>query len=248
MHDSNEKITILNSVESTNNYAMRLVKNDEVKHGAAFFALEQTGGKGRLGRKWISEPGANIQVSFVTRMKWALLSEQFMLSVAAALSAIDLLKKYTDSEVFVKWPNDIFINDMKAAGILIENVVRGKVWQWAITGIGMNINQTRFPNDVGINKATSLAVETSNQFDVLQLTSELRAIFLNYLDNWHRGLHLHWMDSYNSQLYKSGQLVKLEYQNRIFESTIKGVTKEGKLITEDALEREWGLDEVKIRV
>lgn len=248
MHDSKEKFIILDSVESTNNYAMRLAKNGDAKHGFAVFAIDQTEGKGRLGRKWISEPGANVQLSLLTQMEWTSVASQFMLSVAAALSAVDLLKKYIESEVFVKWPNDIFINDRKAAGILIENVIRGSLWQWAVTGIGLNVNQTIFPLDPTLMKTTSLALETSRDFDVLQLAMEFRFIFLKYLEDWRRGLQLKWIEHYNSLLYKSGQLVRVEYGNRVFETTIKGVTKEGKLITVDALEREWDLDQVKIRI
>ncbi len=248
MHDSNEKIVVLDSVESTNNYAMSLVKNGEVGHGSAVFAYEQTGGKGRLGRQWITEPGASIHLSLLTRMEWASLAKQFMISVAASLSAIDLIAKYSDSEVFVKWPNDIFINDRKAAGILIENVIRGDLWQWAITGIGLNVNQTNFPLDPELKRTTSLGIETTQKFDVLQLASELRTIFLTYIESWREGLHEQWMERYNSRLYKAGQLVKLEYGNRVFETTITSVTNEGKLVTKDVFEREWDLDQVKIRL
>ncbi len=247
MHDSNEKIIVLDCVESTNNYAMSLAKNGEARHGTAVFAYEQTGGKGRLGRQWITEPGASIQLSILTQMEWASLAKQFMLSVAASLSTLDLIERYSDSEVFVKWPNDIFINDRKAAGILIENFIRGDLWQWAITGIGLNVNQTRFPLDQQLERTTSLAIETAHQFEVLQLASELRTFFLNYIENWREGLHEQWMERYNSRLYKAGQLVKLEYRNRVFEATIISVTKEGKLVTKDVFEREWNLDEVKIR-
>ena len=74
----------------------------------------------------------------------ALYHRQFQLSVAVALGCFDLFQKYAVSKSFIKWPNDIFINDSKAGGILIENVIKGKIWQWAVIGMGLNINQQNF--------------------------------------------------------------------------------------------------------
>ncbi len=104
--------------------------------------------KDRRGKQWISNKAENIILSVAIPMQWLPISRQFEISVAAALSCHDLFKKYVLANLFIKWPNDIFINDSKAGGILIENVIKGKIWQWAVIGIGLNINQEKFEDGI----------------------------------------------------------------------------------------------------
>lgn len=243
MSVSAEKIIILDSVDSTNNYAMGLIKKGSATHSTTVFAIDQTKGKGRRGRAWITEPGANVQFSIVTQMNWASLSDKFFVSMAASLSVARLIRNCCDIEAFVKWPNDIIINDKKAAGILIETVIQGASWQWAVTGIGLNVNQKKFSNE----KATSLSIETSRRFDVLLLAGELRNIFLSFLDDWKNGKYQSWLEDYNNRLFKRNQKVKLRSANRVFETLVKGVTREGRLQTEDSFEQEWDIDTAQIR-
>lgn len=240
---SPQKIIILDSVDSTNNYAMGLIRNGEANHGTGIFAYNQTGGKGRRGRQWISKPGANMQFSIVTQMAWASVEDKFLISMVAALSVLRLLDRHSITEAFVKWPNDIIINDKKAAGILIENVFRGTKWQWAVTGIGLNVNQTKF-SDL---KATSIALKTKKNFDVLQLSNELKEIFLTYIDDWKAGKKQSWLEDYNNRLFKRNEEVKLQTGNRIFKTKITGVSREGKLQTRDAFEQEWALETASIK-
>ncbi len=243
MSVSAEKIIIIDSVDSTNNYAMGLIKKGAATHSTTIFAIDQTEGKGRRGRAWITEPGANVQFSIVTQMNWATLSDKFFVSMAASLSVVRLIRNCCDIEAFVKWPNDIIINDKKAAGILIETVIQGASWQWAVTGIGLNVNQKKFSNE----KATSLSIETSRSFDVLFLAGELRNIFLSFLDDWKNGKYQSWLEDYNNRLFKRNQKVKLRSANRVFETLVKGVTREGRLQTEDSFEQEWDIDTAQIR-
>lgn len=233
---------ILNRVASTNNYAMGLIKTHQATHQMAVFAFDQTAGKGRMGKRWNSEPSANIHLSAITQMHWASLHHQFYLSIAAALSVAQLIEDYCGSEVFVKWPNDIIINDRKAAGILIENVIRGQLWQWAVTGIGLNVNQVHFENE----QATSLTIETSNTFDVLTLARELKAIFFSYVDAFENQQHAGWLETFNARLYKKNEITKVQAGSRVFETIIAGVTPNGKLITRDVIEQEWNPDSIRI--
>lgn len=241
---STEKIIVLDSVGSTNNYAMGLIQQGQATHGSSVFALEQISGKGRMGRTWNSGKGDNILLSVVTDMKWAFMQSQFLLSMVAALSVCELLEKNAPVKAFVKWPNDIYINDKKAAGILIENVVKGTLWQWAITGFGININQTDFKEELN---ATSLSLATHKNFDVLQLASDLKDTFLLKITEYQAGNEAAIVKAYNEKLHKRGETVKIQTNNRVFETRIKGVTKAGKLLTSDAFENEWDLDKVKIR-
>lgn len=238
-----KKIIILNSVDSTNNYAMGLVKKGEAADGQAVFAMEQTIGRGRQGRHWISEPGANLQISYIISMEWASMRDQFFLSMAVSLSVAELIMHCSKSEVFVKWPNDVIINDKKAAGILIENVIHGSLWQWAVIGIGLNVNQKKFGNI----KATSLAIETQKEFDVFEVARQLQTILHQNIRDMKKGLNSKLMKSYNQMLYKRNQKVKLKVGNRVFETVVIGVTEDGRLKTQDVFEQEWDLDTASIR-
>ena len=240
---SAEKIIVLDATGSTNNYAMGLISKGSAKDGTAVFALDQFAGKGRHEKSWDSEPGKNIVLSIVTQMQWASLFDQFQISIAAALSCVDLIRKYCDNKVFVKWPNDIFVNDSKAAGILIENVIQGTLWQWAVTGIGINVNQKIFSNDVN---AVSIKQLTGNDFDVLQLSLELRELFLQRMLLWKEGKN-DWIAEYNNALYGRGKKIRLQQGNVVFETMLQGVSEKGKLITSDSMVREWAFNEVSIR-
>ena len=124
-----KKLIILETVDSTNNYAMALVQNGSAESGCAVFSKEQTAGRGRRGKAWKSVASKNIMLSVIAEMQWLPVQQQFHLSMAAALGCVDFLSKYINKSIKIKWPNDIFVNDRKAGGILIENVVKGNLWQ-----------------------------------------------------------------------------------------------------------------------
>lgn len=238
-------ILILDSVDSTNNYAMALIQKGEIASGNAVFAMEQTNGKGRRGKYWKSDTGANIMISIVEQMQWLALSRQFELSVAVALSCYQLLAKDILANVFIKWPNDLFINDSKAGGILIENILHGTLWQWSVIGIGLNINQEDF--ETFNFKATSLKKTTGKTYDVLKLARELRLMILEKIDQLKSGKFGEMLEEYNDHLFARNKLVKLKKDNIVFETKIIGVSSSGQLITKDAFERRFNFDEVEFK-
>ena len=233
----------INSVASTNNYAMELVHKSLTQHGTVIFAHEQTAGKGQLGRQWHATKDENITVSVILNTSVLQIAQQFLLSMSIALAVNDFFKTYAGEESSVKWPNDLYWRDRKAGGILIENIVTGKEWQWAIAGIGININQTIF--DETVINAVSLKQITGKNFDPLELTKEL----CTRLDHRFRQLHINSrqsvVDAYNDILYKKGQKVSLKKNNIVFECLIKGVNEYGYLITESATEQLFNAGEVQ---
>lgn len=236
-------LLILDSVDSTNNYAMAMIQDGKAVDGTAVFACEQTGGKGRRGRQWISNKSDNIILSILTQMQWYAISQQFGLSVAVALGCFDAVSQYVPGKVSIKWPNDIFINDTKAGGILIENAIRGTLWQWAVIGIGLNINQEKFTGSAF--KATSLKVVTGDYFNVLQLSKELYESVLKRIDRLKEGAFDKMLEEYNQNLFAHDQLVKIKKGNTVFETTIKGVSAKGQLITVDKIRRHFNFDEIQ---
>ena len=230
------------TVDSTNNYAMAEVQKGAVEHGTAWFAYNQTAGKGQRGRIWNTLPGQNITMSVALNTSALPVSGQFYLIAAIAMAAHDLFGKYAGSETSVKWVNDVYWNDRKAGGILIENVLRGNNWQWAVAGIGININQTNFFDGVG--NAVSLKQITGKSFDVLALAKELHGCVINRFNMLlnDKGAIL---ADYNHVLYKRDLTARLRKDNIAFDAIIREVLPDGRLRVDEASWDSFGFGEIE---
>lgn len=155
---------------STNELAAEALKNSKVIEGTAFVAGNQTQGKGQRGNVWQSHPNQNILASYVYFPTFLKTDQQFYLIKAVSLAIKDLLDKYLIDKARIKWPNDIYINDLKITGILIESSTKGDYMGNSIIGIGMNVNQKQFENQVN---ATSIVLETGIGCNLEMLFSEL---------------------------------------------------------------------------
>lgn len=233
--------TILDTVDSTNNYAMQQVQDGLAKHGKAWFANEQTAGKGQRGKSWAGEKGKNIAMSLVLEPVKCEITSQFHLNALVALCAFECLKYHAGDEMKIKWPNDLLWRDRKAGGILIENKFQGKVWKWAVVGIGININQMGF--DKNLVNAVSLKQITSKNFDAVTLAKELHSLLMKKLAEAHTPDEI--LQQYNQHLYKINELVTLRKTGIKFDTVIKEVSAQGRLITVDAIEREFNFGEVE---
>lgn len=238
----------LQSVDSTNNYARQQIHAGLAQHGMAVFTHEQVAGRGQRGKAWTSEKGMNIALSIVIKPGSLQLNQQFQLSSCAALAVHDFFTKYAIDKVSIKWPNDLYWQDRKAGGILIESVigtsqpVNGK-WLWAIAGIGININQTIFPDY--LPNPVSLKQITGSDYKLVPLARELCQIFQHYYhelttEGFDRIYRL-----YNQHLYKINKPVRLRKDNRVFDALIKGINSSGKLMTQHAIEEEFDFGEVE---
>ena len=228
------------TVDSTNNYAMGLVHAGMAQHGAAVFAHEQTKGKGQRSKQWISSANENLILSVVVNPKLPT-SRQFLLSMCVAIASQKLVAGYAKENTKIKWPNDLYWCDRKAGGILIENIVQGAEWKWAIVGIGLNINQTSFGK---LSNAVSLKQITGKEFHTVALAKELLVL----LDEWFSQLINNperIVQEYQHHLYKQNESVRLKKGNRVFETIIRGVDENGLLVTESGLEEKFGVGEVE---
>jgi BirA family biotin operon repressor/biotin-[acetyl-CoA-carboxylase] ligase len=222
------------SVDSTNNYAMQQVKNGTAINGDVYFAFEQTAGKGQRNKKWLSVRGDNIIMSAVIDTRELLTKQQFILNMAAALSARELFNTYITEQIKIKWPNDIYFNDRKAAGVLIENIIRGKKWQFAIIGFGININQMIFPDT--LKNPVSLKQITGKNYNVIQLAKQLCSLLNKNLAHLFSGNENFILNKYNAQLYKRNEIVKFKQGSIIFSGLVKAVNNSGKLIVDTGIE------------
>jgi BirA family transcriptional regulator, biotin operon repressor / biotin---[acetyl-CoA-carboxylase] ligase len=232
----------LHTVDSTNNYAMGMVHAGMAHHGTTVFAKEQTKGRGQWQRSWVSEPEANIAMSFIIEPKALAISELFLLSKCAATAVQTLVDSYTHGDVRIKWPNDIYWRDRKAGGILIENILQGPEWRFAIVGIGINVNQVHFAGLEG--KAVSLRQITGKDYDPLVLANELCiAMEQQYQTLVHNKEAIRYQ--YQHNLYKAGETVKLRDRGRVFEATVKEVTDQGILVVQHSAEERYEIGEVE---
>jgi BirA family biotin operon repressor/biotin-[acetyl-CoA-carboxylase] ligase len=220
---------------------MGLVRAGMAQHGYTVFAHEQTKGKGQRNKNWFSEKGQNIAMSVVIDSQ-KLPSCMFLLSMAVAVSVYEFFNKYIDSEVKIKWPNDIYWRDRKAAGILIENVWQGSEWKFAIVGIGINVNQTSFAELSA--RAVSVKQITGKNFEPVILAQEVsRALNTKYQLLISEPSQI--VPLYKTHLYKLHQTVKLKKGTRIFDAEFRDVTEDGLMVVQHSIEERFAVGEVE---
>jgi len=232
----------LQQVDSTNNYATALAHAGMAQHGTAVLAHHQSKGKGQRNKSWEADAGKNITTSLIIQPQSLLPSEAFYLSMATAIGVKRFFNNYVKEEVAIKWPNDLYWRDRKAGGILIENILKGNTWKYAIVGIGVNVNQTNFTAHA--LRPVSLKQLTGKSYDIINLAKELYKFIEEALHQLYADKQSI-IDDYHFALYKRNQLVKLKKDSRVFEATIKGVTSTGELITEHGIEEHFQVGEVE---
>ena len=152
------EIIHISETNSTNNYLKELLQTQNVDEGTVVWADFQSAGKGQRGNGWESEAGKNILFSIVLFPGFIKAGEQFILSQIVSLAVANCLQEYTEG-ISIKWPNDIYWNDKKICGILLENTILEDNIGYSVAGIGININQENFrsdaPNPVSLKQITN---------------------------------------------------------------------------------------------
>lgn len=157
----NFDIIRLKETESTNTYAKALLHSGEpCAHFTLVYTENQTAGRGRLGRDWISQKGDTLCMSLIVPYP-----HNPAITLMSALGVYRTLTNFTDADIKIKWPNDLIINNKKICGILTESTDK-----YAVIGIGLNLNSTEFPEEIS-HKATSLRMITEKTYN-LENTAE----------------------------------------------------------------------------
>ncbi|MEI6821061.1 MAG: biotin--[acetyl-CoA-carboxylase] ligase [Bacteroidota bacterium] len=219
----------METVSSTNQYASETMKNELFPEGTVIWALNQTQGKGQKGNYWESEKGKNLLLSIILYPDYIKASSQFVLNKIISLGVAEFIQSLTKG-VSIKWPNDIYVDNKKIAGILIENRIMGDSIQSSIIGIGININQIKFISDAP--NPISLFNITNKEYELKECLQSL----CNYLNKWYGSLlrnEFELIDSSYLNLLKNYNIFsKYLYKGIEIEAQIKGVTEYGKLIIE----------------
>lgn len=237
------KIVKLDKTDSTNTWAAQ--HETELDKTTLVYCKEQTAGRGQRGNSWESEPGKNITASLIFHPDNFTADKQFLISESIALGIIKFLDNKGVSAK-VKWPNDIYVEDKKICGILVEHVVVGKNITRCIAGFGLNINQRKFyseaPNPVSLTMVTGKQYEVDDEIKDLASLLERQISQLEDSTKIHTDfLKLLWRN--DSQCYKFFDRKKNEY----IEACIHSVGTDGVLTlkTNEGEKRDYAFKEVE---
>ena len=215
----------LDSVNSTNNYTATLI-NGNAAEGTVVITHEQTAGRGQRGNLWISEPGKNLTCTYLLRPKFLRISEQFILNKAIALATAKAIQQFIPSfEVRIKWPNDIFLQNKKVAGILVETSLQGGHIVSCLAGIGINVNQQQFQAESGNPISLSEVFETELKLDDVlnELSENLEVLYLQLKAGKFENIDT----SYNNLLWKKGETHTFYRDGIPFTAEVKCVDEQG---------------------
>ncbi len=221
------QIIHLQEVISTNISLRERIEGKSLPEGSVVWADIQTGGRGQVGNTWESEPYKNLTFSIVLYPDVIPANEQFLISQIAALSVKETLAQHTDS-IKIKWPNDIYWQDKKICGMLIENDLAGAGIYCSVIGIGINLNQDYFQSNA-INPV-SLTQITGLTYDREEILQQFLSIFYSYYLLLLQEKEEEIRTLYQSTLYRNDDYYLYEDANGSFEAIIDHIEPTGHLI------------------
>lgn len=220
------KVFFYPELSSTNKTAAELAQKGE-KEGTVVIAEKQTGGRGRRGRSWYSPAGTGLWFSIILRPEIPPKDSHF-LTVNASLAVYKALEDL-GFRVDIKWPNDLLYNGSKLCGILSElNATSTKI-KYAVTGIGLNVNQYNFPENIR-DKANSLYKIKSKKVDRLDLLSDILLYFERYYERFLTGNKDMILKEWKKKINLLGKEIKLENEGEIWQGEAIDITKDGRLM------------------
>lgn len=204
----------------------------------------QTAGKGQGTNTWESEKGKNLLFSILVHPTTLPIERQYILSEAAALSYKEVLDAYTE-DISVKWPNDIYWQDRKVSGTLIETSLSKGVFKDFIIGTGINVNQKEFRSDAP--NPVSLCQITGREIPLEEVQDRVVEKFEEYYQMVIEGAYETISKRYHEALYRKGGLFPYRDRNGEFTASIDHVKDNGHLVLKDAdgNAREYAFKEVQ---
>jgi len=241
------KIIKLNAIDSTNSFLKELAQNSALKNGTIVVAKEQKKGRGQQEKNWISEPLKNLTTSVYFSNFDLKLSHQKYLNFAVSLALFDVLSMHKVKDLSIKWPNDILSANKKICGILIENTIKGRKINNSIIGIGLNVNQEKFPDS--LKNVTSLINITNKVFDLDALLIEVMAKIKDKIQLISLKKYQDLETDYLNVLYKKNiPTMFKDSEDVLFMGKIIGISSLGNLQIELENEsiKEFGIKEVSL--
>ena len=214
--------------DSTNLWIKRLAK-EGASEGTLALAEFQSAGRGRLGRSWEVPEGTSVMMSILLRPKF---EPQYapMLTLVMGMAVAKAVKKL-GFDASIKWPNDVVVSHKKICGILTEMGVRDGKIDYAVIGVGINVNIREFPDEMA-DKATSLYLESGREFDRSQIPGLVMEVFEEYYEKFAATCDLSGLkEEYESILANYNQPVRV-LAKEPYEGVARGITDGGELLVE----------------
>lgn len=220
------RVLVFEKTDSTNNLAARMGREGAAE-GLAVFAEEQTAGRGRLGRRWESDARMGLWFSLLLRPRFSL-PLWTRLTTWAAVAIAEAIEQETNRRTMIKWPNDIYVDGKKVVGILIESHFDNSGENFAVLGIGVNVNHTQFPLELQ-SRAASLRMACGHPLDRMQIA----AAILRKLDQWYPtledGFHQVVTDA-RERSFLNGKWIQVISGKNVTEGMVTGIDSEGCLL------------------
>lgn len=240
-----QNLVTLPEVDSTNNFLKQALANSTpLTEGTVIMAESQYAGRGQQQNKWHSQPGKNLTFSILLKPTFLPVNQQFNLTLAISVGIINALTGVLGTGVKIKWPNDVYFNDGKLGGVLIENMVQGHHIKNSVIGIGLNVNQTVFAPEVP--NAVSVSQILHNDYDLKLLLSDIcsgiEAAYLKLKAGNISQLKALFMQN----LYWLDELKPFKTSEGVMMGIIKDITQTGQLVVSfDGELRQYNFKEIE---
>ena len=206
--------------ESTNDDAFEFINSNEAKNGLLVITDNQTKGRGRRSNKWLSSPGDNLTFSLILTKPTD--CDLGLFSILIGVAIIKGIKKFTNINCTLKWPNDIILNDKKIGGILIETKTSSSFF---VIGVGLNVNQQEMSPEIK-KIASSLRIEKINPIQ----REPLLAFILNDFENLYNSKPESWIKEWEKYCNHLNKEVTFNHSNKIIKGLFKGINNDGNAI------------------
>ncbi|MDO4975847.1 MAG: biotin--[acetyl-CoA-carboxylase] ligase [Eubacteriales bacterium] len=225
------ELKIFDTIDSTNEEAKRAFQRGAGDR-SLYVSEEQTAGKGRRGRNWISPKGQDVFFSFLLQPDLPPESAS-MITLVAALAGVKAVEKHTSARCQIKWPNDLVINGRKVCGILTEMSADMDQIHYVVPGIGFNLNRTEFDETIA-SIASSVYVETGCKVERNAFLADYVMEFMKRYDLFLKEQNLSaFMEEYNQHLINVGREVKIIRRNDEVIRKALGINERGELQVAD---------------
>ncbi len=222
-------VLVYEQIDSTNKEAKR--KGMEGRGNLLIISEEQLSGSGRRGKGWVSAKNTGIYMTMLLKPDLTP-SQGAMLTLIAGIAVLRAIKKHTDMDCKIKWPNDIVLNNKKICGILTEMSSEIDFINYLVIGIGINVNQSSMEEDIK-KIGTSLRLEGGQEYSrkqlIIQVIEEFTPLYNKYLEDKSLDFII---EEYNRDCINIGKIVKIEENKNIYLGKALMVNNEGELIVE----------------
>lgn len=241
------KLYPFNQLASTNNKLKELKRETRLNEYSVVITPHQTAGKGQAGNSWESEKGKNLTFSLYLKPNYIEIQDQFIISKAVALGILQVFNTYSEG-FSIKWPNDIYYQNKKIGGILIENALCQNKLSESVIGIGLNINQTKFISDAP--NPISLQTILGKSFDLDEVLNAILLSILEQVELIRTGKIFDLDKLYMQHLYRNQGMHLYKDENGKFEASISGINNYGhlELKTQDDENRSYAFKEVEFLI